>query len=327
MSLMQILSAIALTTLPLVAIAPASLAQTAETQPVRLQFQGVVGDEVFSCESTYTGLGRMDSTVAVTDFRLYVSDVSLINEAGDRIPVTLEQDGMWQYENVALLDFEDRSGNCANGTPATRTEVVGTVPAGTYTGVEFTLGVPFDLNHNDATLAPSPLNLTSMWWNWQGGYKFVRVDLENQMMMGEVPQTQQHSPHDGHDGHGGHDGHDGHDGHGGHGGEPGGMVQGFLIHLGSTACQVEGNAMRPTTSCGNPNTSTVTFENFDPSGDVIVADLAALVADSNLMTNEPDTALGCMSGPDDEDCLGIFHNLGLSHGGQNPPEQTFFRVK
>lgn len=321
MSLSQMFSAIALTALPLVAIAPTSLAQTAETQTVRLQFQGMVGNEVFSCESTYADLGTMDSTIAVTDFRLYVSNVSLMNEAGDRIPVTLEQDGMWQYENVALLDFEDRSGNCANGTPQIRTEVVGTVPAGTYTGVEFTLGVPFNLNHNDATLAPSPLNLTSMWWNWQGGYKFVRIDLEHQMGMGEVPRTQQHSPPDGHGGHGGQDG------HGGHGGESGGRVQGFLIHLGSTACQVEGNAMRPTTTCGNPNTATIAFENFDPDSDVIVADLAALVANSNLMTNEPDTALGCMSGPDDEDCLGIFHRFGLSHGGQTSPGQTFFRVK
>ncbi|NJR31975.1 MAG: hypothetical protein HC778_02740, partial [Chamaesiphon sp. CSU_1_12] len=28
-----------------------------------------------------------------------------------------------------------------------------------------------------ATLAASPLNLTSLWWNWQGGYKFLRLDL------------------------------------------------------------------------------------------------------------------------------------------------------
>ncbi|MEO1211393.1 MAG: MbnP family copper-binding protein [Cyanobacteria bacterium J06638_20] len=316
MSFIQRLAAIALTSLPFAAFAPASLAQTTETQSVRLQFQGMVGDEAFSCESTYAGLGTMGSTVAVTDFRLYVSDVQLINEAGDRVPVLLQQDGVWQYENVALLDFEDRSGTCTNGTSETRTEVVGTVPTGTYTGVEFTLGVPFELNHNDATLAPSPLNLTAMWWNWQGGYKFVRIDLENEMMMGDVPQTQQHSPHGGHGGHGGE-----------HGGDHGGMAQGFLIHLGSTACQLEGDAMRPTTDCGNPNTSVITFEDFDPTSDVIVADLAALVADSNLMMNEPDTALGCMSGPDDDDCLGILHNFGLSHSDQPSPGQTFFRIK
>lgn len=313
MSFIQRLAAIALTSLPFAAIAPASLAQTAETQSVRLQFQGMVGEEAFSCESTYAGLGTMESTVAVTDFRLYVSDVQLINEAGDRVPVLLEQDGVWQYENVALIDFEDRSGTCTNGTPDIRTEVVGTVPTGTYTGVEFTLGVPFELNHNDATLAPSPLNLTAMWWNWQGGYKFVRIDLENEMMMGDMPQTQQHAPHGGHGGE--------------HGGDHDGMAQGFLIHLGSTACQLEGDAMSPTTACGNPNTSIITFEDFDPTSDVIVADLAALVADSNLMMNEPDTALGCMSGPDDSDCLGILHNFGLSHSDQESSGQTFFRIK
>ena len=56
MSFIQRLAAIALSSLPFAAIAPASLAQTAETQSVRLQFQGMVGEEAFSCDSTYAGL-------------------------------------------------------------------------------------------------------------------------------------------------------------------------------------------------------------------------------------------------------------------------------
>ena len=34
------------------------------------------------------------------------------------------------------------------------------------------MGVPFESNHRDSTIAPSPLNITAMFWNWQGGYKF-----------------------------------------------------------------------------------------------------------------------------------------------------------
>ena len=75
-------------------------------------------------------------------------------------PSCTEQDGLWQYENVALLDFEDKTGGCRDvGTVETNAQVVGTVPEGDYTGLTFDLGVPFELNHIDASTAPSPLNV------------------------------------------------------------------------------------------------------------------------------------------------------------------------
>lgn len=291
---------------------------TQTVEPIQINFQAQVGDDPFQCDGVYR-LGTMNNAIAVTDFRLYVSDAQLIRADGERVPIQLEQDGIWQFQNVALLDFEDQTGSCTNGTSAMRTHISGTVPSGDYSGIEFTLGVPFDLNHNDVTLAPSPLNLTSMWWNWQGGYKFVRIDLENQM---ESAGLQQYVAHTGHsDGHG-----EGSEHHNHPAGEHMGHASGFLIHLGSTGCQVEGNAQQPT-FCSNPNTSTVAFDNFDPRENVIVADLSALVADSNLMMNAPDTPLGCMSSPADSDCAEIFENFGLSHGTQPTTTQTFFRAE
>ena len=41
------------------------------------------------------------------------------------------------------------------------------------------MGVPFDVNHDNPATADSPLNLTSLHWNWQGGYKFLRLDSGN----------------------------------------------------------------------------------------------------------------------------------------------------
>ena len=55
----------------------------------------------------------------------------------------------------------------------------GTVPTGTYDAIRFEMGVPFEANHDNPSTAPSPLNLTSMHWNWQGGYKFLRIDSGN----------------------------------------------------------------------------------------------------------------------------------------------------
>ncbi|WP_245678385.1 MbnP family copper-binding protein [Chondromyces crocatus] len=147
------------------------------TQQVELRFDGRVGDEAFDCSATYTGLGTTASEVRFTDFRLYIHDVRLISaESGDEVRLELEQDGLWQYQDLVLLDFENRTGACTNGTTDTNGVVRGTAPAGSYDGVVFKLGVPAALNHGDAAAAPSPLNLTAMFWNWQGGYKFVRVD-------------------------------------------------------------------------------------------------------------------------------------------------------
>jgi uncharacterized repeat protein (TIGR04052 family) len=144
--------------------------------PVTIQFEGRVGDEVFSCADTFTGVGSTAAEVRLIDFRLYIHDVRLRRTDGTEVPVELEQDGLWQYQDLALLDFEDRSGGCANGTQEVNAAIRGTAPAGDYDGLSFKLGVPFALNHGDAASAPSPLNLTALFWNWNGGYKFLRAD-------------------------------------------------------------------------------------------------------------------------------------------------------
>ena len=273
------------------------------TQEVTITFDGRVGKEQFSCGESYSGLGSSQATVTPTDFRFYVSDVALIDAEGNFVPLELEQDDKWQYQNVALLDFEDKTGACANGTVETRNVVVGTVPQGDYQGLQFTLGVPTELNHEDAAIALSPLNLTSMWWNWQGGYKFLRVDLEDRAiaMNKEINHGEMQHGEMNHNNNGT-----------------------FLIHIGSTGCQEIGSQSY---ECSNPNQSKVILENFDPENNVVVADLVNLVSQTDLTSNQPDTPAGCMSSPEDMDCMAIFKNLGLSFDNQTAKEVTFFGVE
>ncbi|OCR01662.1 metallo-mystery pair system four-Cys motif protein [Oscillatoriales cyanobacterium USR001] len=278
-------------------------AQAQETQEVEIKFSAAVGNQPFNCGKSYANLGKPESTVTPTDFRFYVSDLALIDGSGKTVPISLKQDGKWQYQNVALLDFENKVGACSNGTVEMRDRVVGTIPKGNYKGLQFILGVPFNLNHSDAALAPSPLNLTSLWWNWRGGYKFLRIDLKNQSASHANTSEKEHGQH-------------------GHGGNQ----TGFSIHLGSTGCQASGDNQKPN-NCSNPNAAKVIFSNFDTQKNTVVADLKALVANSNLESNQPNTPLGCMSAPNDGDCEGIMTNLGLPFGGQSPVKQTFFTVK
>ena len=103
--------------------------------------------------------------------------------------------------------------------------------------IVFDLGVPFALNHQDVTVAASPLNLPPMWWNWQGGYKFVRVDMKT-----DAEAT----------------------------------AGAWFIHLGSTGCAAENQATPPTTACARPNLAEIRLDGFDPATSVVVADLATL---------------------------------------------------
>lgn len=281
-------------------------AEAADPQPVSIQFKPQVGSQPFTCDQSYQ-LGVQSTETTVGDFRLYVSEMSLLTTTGARVPITLEQDGQWQYQSVALLDFEDKSGSCVNGTVETRDQVVGSVPAGDYEGLQFTLGIPFDLNHEDATLAASPLNLTAMWWNWRGGYKFIRIDLEPSMTMSRDNATHGSEHH--------------HHASDHHASDQGSSQGGYLFHLGSTGCEVEGDSQRPS-RCLNRNAPTIQLADFDPEQDTVVVDMAALLADSDLSRNQPETPLGCMSDPNDGDCVEIFTQLGL----EDQP-QAFFRIQ
>lgn len=145
------------------------------SQPVELSFAAMVADEPFVCGDEYDNLGANDSSLVLSDFRFYVQDVELKNSAGAWVPVQLEDEGNpFQFGGVALLDFEDGCGELGN--PELNDVVVGAVPAGEYDGLRFKMGVPFELNHQDHGPAESPLNLSSLFWNWQGGYKFLRID-------------------------------------------------------------------------------------------------------------------------------------------------------
>ena len=148
----------------------------AATMDVMIPFVGRVGKTPFACKDTYPGLGTAATDVALSDFRLYIHDVKLHQKGGADVPLELKQDGLWQYQTLALLDFEDKTGPCANGTTEMNGMIHGTVPQGTYDGISFKLGVPFELDHADVSTAPSPLNLSALFWDWNGGYKFLRAD-------------------------------------------------------------------------------------------------------------------------------------------------------
>lgn len=145
--------------------------------PITLTFEARIGDAPFACDAVFTGVGSSGAEVRPLDFRLYLHDLTLIRADGERVPLTVDDDGEWQRDGVALLDFEDATGTCATGSSGTNALVRGRAPAGEYTGVAFTVGLPEAMNHLDAATAAAPLNSQGLWWSWAGGYKYMRLDL------------------------------------------------------------------------------------------------------------------------------------------------------
>lgn len=258
------------------------------TRTFELRFRAQVGTEDVSCTETYGGFGPGgERDIRFSDFRFYVHGVELLRDGASAVPLVLDDEGPWQHDGVALLDFEDASGTCTAGTSEVRNVVRGRAPEGVYTGVRFVLGVPFASNHQDASAAVAPLNLTGLFWNWQGGYKFVRADITSSPVVGGDPRPA------------------------------------FNVHLGSTGC--DGSPAGGVTMCAVPNRATIELDAFDPDVSAIVADYAQLLEGVDPAINTAETAPGCMSGATDPECTEVMTSLGLPHGAA-PASMDFFRV-
>jgi hypothetical protein len=90
------------------------------------------------------------------------------------------------------------------------------------------------------------------------------------------------------------------------------------LHLGSAACS--GDPAAGSVTCSRSNRPEVSFAEFDPASDVIVADIAALFADSDLSESILCHSSGAPCGP-------LFDRLGIDlDSGQSAPGQSVFRV-
>ncbi|MEM6730993.1 MAG: MbnP family copper-binding protein, partial [Myxococcota bacterium] len=139
---------------------------------VDLDFNAEIAGQALACDTEYSTAGAM-----LADARLFISEIELMNSDGEWVDLDLDQETIWQHQNIALLDFENGVGSCSSsGTTEMNGRVTGTLPEGDYDGLRFSVGVPFDQNHLDDATAPAPLNSPGMFWAWQDGYKFLRVD-------------------------------------------------------------------------------------------------------------------------------------------------------
>ncbi len=143
------------------AIALGACEPTANTST--LHFDASFNGQPLSCKQP------LQPGLALTDLRLYVSKVQVQTLAGHWQDVT-------PAPGVHLLDFEDGSAACTNGSPERITKITLSMPEESQ-GLRFELGVPFEQNHADPLGANAPLNNPAMHWHWRSGYKFLRAGV------------------------------------------------------------------------------------------------------------------------------------------------------
>ena len=294
---------------------------------ITIDFDAVVGNEKLVCSENGAAkkyiLGKASTETTIADFRYFVSNIKVNLSDGTTQNLTLTTND-FQYQvpdkatNVAILDFEDKTGNCYVDAE-TNKSIVGTIPAtlATVTGIEFMVGVPLELNHVQFPDSKA-LTRTGMAWSWQSGRKFTKLEI--QPVNGLSSYNTQTSSF----------------------GTPS-LTGKFTMHLGSTGCTAteqmfkDGNGQE----CAQPNRVDLKFTSFNPEIQKIVLDYSKLLTSVDISKNYGGAA-GCMSGLTDPECMStgtvagsMFKQFGLDDvgaigqciGGDCTENQELFSIK
>lgn len=202
----------------LTACQPDTTAPAANALALQLQFAG----KPLGCSD--------DIALAGTDWRIQQLQFYLADFAVDGQPQPLQADGIYQQEDLAL------AGSVCDGNDNWQLRFKQPLPAGT---LQFTLGVPAQLNHQDPLLAKPPLNQSELFWSWQQGYKYLRLDL----------QAKAHNTAS--------------------------VSGGWSLHLGATGCQSPSPLRAPASPCLAANLARISLT-YKP-GQTLQLDLAPLL--------------------------------------------------
>ena len=166
--------------------------------------------ESIGCDNGFMHGGKFWS---IDKLAFYVSSVQIKNQLTDQWNAVELQTNAWQSKGVGLLWFNTR---CGQETPQNRhlALLISHDAWINASAVRFELGVPFVLNHLNPVTQESPLNVPDMFWTWQAGHKFFRLDL----------MSQNHGENDA-----------------------------WFYHLGSVGCSSASSLRSPSKPCKTPN--------------------------------------------------------------------------
>lgn len=221
---------------------------------------------VFACEPQQTrhrlNFHLLEPDKVNSHVAFFIYDIYLTDDSGQRKKFML--DGDLFPQEVALVNLSSQQQNFL---------LLGEVDGENFTELEFTLGVPPTLNHSNPLLAEGPLDNSLMFWSWQQGYKFLRVDasVPNKTSLDVDASTQ------------------------------------VAFHLGSTSCVSPSSLKPPAEPCAKDHRVKIRLENFDATRDVVEINLNNLFEDLSVGENVNCSGLYAQNAS----CVGMLAKLGL----------------
>lgn len=133
-----------------------------EVKKFNLEFSGLINDQELPALgiSDYRSKSGNEE-ITISNWSMILSELSLIKENGDLLPLGDGYQWVAFRNNRTTFNYDN-------------------IPAGTYTGIHFKVGLDSSVNHGNPNIWPAdhPLNpnLTGLHWGWSGGYIFHAFD-------------------------------------------------------------------------------------------------------------------------------------------------------
>lgn len=136
-------------------------------EPLLIQVQQ--GNNQVRCTAPFEHQGRIWQFDAL---KWYMSNIE-VEQAGRWRPLPLTNNS-YQQDGIALIEFDV----CRPEQPLKLT-LAATVEWHNISALSFDLGLPFAINHANPLQQPAPINRADMFWSWQLGHKFLRLDMRS----------------------------------------------------------------------------------------------------------------------------------------------------
>ena len=127
-----------------------------------------------TCDST---ISHSNDSWIYTQLQFFISNIYLKDSSGQWQKATLEKSA-FQTADVALIG---ENCNLSNEKSKVNWSIkfIETAALINSTHIRFTLGLPFTVNHLNPLTQESPLNVPTMFWGWQQGHKFLRLEMSS----------------------------------------------------------------------------------------------------------------------------------------------------
>lgn len=135
-------------------------------------FKPTFNGAMINCSSTFTHSAKQWH---YTQLQFFISDIQIqIQDGKWRTPKLTKSPH--QSNNSVLLGEHCEHSNVLNNINW-QVSLVKNTNVTNLNRIRFTLGLPFAVNHLNPLTQESPLNIPSMFWGWQKGHKFLRLEM------------------------------------------------------------------------------------------------------------------------------------------------------